>query len=121
MDPLVFGKWLELQFGLQPWFIVAFVQPLMYLLIAFLAREIILRVALRRESREDRRRLWRRVSAWITILLVIVATGIIWRTASLDWLVADLRQDFDTTQLRPNLKGAMYALVSTAILLFVCS
>lgn len=112
---------MEAQFGLQPWLIVAFVQPLMYLLIAFLAREIVLRVALRRESREDRRRLWRRVSAWITILLVIVATGIIWRTASLDWLVADLRQDFDTTQLRPNLKGAMYALVSTAILLFVCS
>lgn len=119
MDPLIVGKWLEAQFGLQPWFIVAFVQPLMYLLIAFLAREIILRVALRRESREDRRRLWRRVSAWITILLVIVATGIMWRTASLDWLVADLREDFDTTQLRPYLKGAMYALVSTAILLFV--
>jgi small-conductance mechanosensitive channel len=118
MDTLVFSKWLA-QLGVQPWLIVAFVQPLTYLLVAFLAREIVLRLALRRESREERRRLWRRVSRWLAVLLAIVATGVAWRTVDLDWLVADLGEDFDTTQLRDHLEGAMYAVVSTAILVFV--
>ena len=118
MDTLVFSKWLA-QLGVQPWLIVAFVQPLTYLLAAFLAREIVLRLALRGESREERRRLWRRVSRWLAVLLAIVATGVAWRTVDLDWLVADLGEDFDTTQLRDHLEGAIYAVVSTAILVFV--
>ncbi len=116
MDYLALSKLLEEQLGLPAWFIVFFVQPLMYFFAAFVLRELVLRLKLRGESSDKRRRRWRRVSAWVAALVAIVATGIAWRGASLDWLVAELSGDFDTKQLRANLQGAIYALLATAIL-----
>ncbi len=116
VDYLVLSKLLEEQLGLPAWFIVFFVQPLMYFFAAFVLRELVLRLKLRGESSDKRRRRWRRVSAWVAALVAIVATGIAWRGASLDWLVAELSGDFDTKQLRANLQGAIYALLATAIL-----
>jgi len=119
MDTLSISQWLTTELGLPVWVVFAFVQPLVIFLLAFLLREIILRILLRRESRERRIRLWRRVSLYATVLLGIVAVGLFWRAASLDWLLSNLSPHSQTTQLTTFLRGAAYTVVATAILLFI--
>jgi small-conductance mechanosensitive channel len=110
---------LTTELGLPAWVVFAFVQPLVIYLLAFLLREIILRIVLLRESREERIRRWRRVSLYATVFLGIVAVGLFWRAASLDWLHSNLSPLSQSPQLRSFLRGTVYAVVATAILLFV--
>lgn len=50
MDTLWISRWLTTELGLPVWVVFAFVQPLVVFLLAFLLREIILRIVLVRES-----------------------------------------------------------------------
>ncbi len=119
MDNLPISQWMTTELGLPVWVVFAFVQPLVIFLLAFLVREIILRIVLLRESRERRIRRWRRVSLYATIFLGIVAVGLFWRAASLDWFLANLSPHSQSTQLTTFLRGTVYTVVATAILLFV--
>ena len=119
MKTLPISQWLTTELGLPVWFVFAFLQPLAIFLLAFLLREIILRVVLLRESRERRIQRWRRVSFYATVLLGIVAVGLFWRAASLDWLHSSLSPQFQSPQLMSYLRGTANTVVATAILLFV--
>ena len=119
MDTLSISQWLTTELGLPVWVVFAFVQPLVIFLLAFLLREMVLRIVLRRESRERPIRLWRRVSLYATVLLGIVAVGLFWRAASLDWFLSNLSPNAQSTQLVSFLRGTVYTVVATAILLFI--
>lgn len=118
MEQLLIDRWLAAQFGLPPWFVVAFILPVLIYLLAFLLREILLRIVLLRESRPERVKLWRRISFYATILVGILAVGVYWRAASLDWLYAELQREFQSPELKAYLRGTIYAVVATAVLLF---
>lgn len=118
MDILKITNWLESQFGWSRWFIVAVVQPLEIFLVVFLLREILLRLVFWREQQPQRRQLWRRVSFYAAIALGIVGVGLLWRMFSLEWLYQGVRSDLQIAHLRSFLRGILYALVSTASLVF---
>jgi small-conductance mechanosensitive channel len=118
MDLLKVTQWLESRFGLPPWFIVAVIQPLEIFLLAFFLREFLLWLVLRREEKEERRRLWRRVSLYVTIALGITGVALLWRMFSLEWLYQGLSSDLDISDLRIILLNSLYALVSTASFIF---
>ena len=119
MDLLKITKWMESQFGLPPWLIVAVVQPLEIFLVVFLVREILLWLVLRQEKSEQRRRLWRRVSFYITIAVGIIGITLLWRMFSLEWLYQGLRSDLQLEHFRTFLRNSLYALVTTASFIFL--
>jgi len=118
MKILKITDWLQTQFGWSPWFIVGIVQPLEIFLLAFLLREILLRLVFRRNTQAQSRKLWRRVSFYITIAVGIIGVWLLWRMFSLEWLYQGIRSDLEVEHLRSFLRGILYALVSTASLVF---
>lgn len=119
MDIIKITQWLETRFGLPPWFLVAVVQPLEIFLLAFVLREIILWLFLRRKQKERQRLLWRRVSFYVTVAVGISGVAILWRVSSLDWLQEALSSDLPTGQQRTFLQALLYALVVTAFFIFL--
>jgi len=118
MDILKITNWLESQLGWSPWFIVAVVQPLEIFLLAFLLREILLWMVLRREKQQTRRQLWRRVSFYFTIAFGIIVIALLWRMFSLEWLYRGVKSDLQAEHFEAFLQGSLYAVIATASLIF---
>jgi len=118
MDILKITNWLQSQFGLSPWFIVGVIQPLEIFLLVFLLREILLWLVFRRMQKPQSRQLWRKTSFYVTIAIGITGIGLLWRMFSLEWLYQGVRSDLEIEHLRSFLRGVLYALVSTASIVF---
>jgi small-conductance mechanosensitive channel len=114
------ARWLETQIGLPKWFIMTILTPIVSLLLAFLLRELALRVAFLIEKRPKQRKVWRSISLYLTILLAILGIGFMWK-AQVTWLAESLASVFGKSlaELEPYLIGGTYAVVSTLILVLL--
>ncbi len=113
MEPL--RQWLSARLGLAPGIQDALVLPLLAILLLWIVRELLLLIAWRFVREKQRRRLWRQVSFYVTVLAGLAVFGGIWLTGlrRIAGLIASSAGG-QPQQLESTLVGALYAFLTTA-------
>ena len=113
------ARWFESQLGLPPWFIILIVAPIFVSLLVFLLRLIVLTVAFYFEKRPRSRKIWRRISLYLTVFLAILVLFFIWESR-VAWIAEDLSSDSGNSmsELLPYFIGLLHAFMATMILVF---
>jgi small-conductance mechanosensitive channel len=73
------GQWLTTRLGLSPSLVGLLVLPALALLLIFSLREVVLEAAFRLGHVTRSSKLWRQVSLYVSILVGLIAVGVVWR------------------------------------------